>query len=101
MNISPVLIENVVYKEQRILENVVIGVKDYNGEEKVCCVYTLKDEIDDPAALETSIKKLVVSELGRNYSLDYTWKIDVIPRNINGKIDKNRLKQIWETRNDK
>lgn len=101
MNISPVLIENVVYKEQRILENVVIGVKDYNGEEKVCCVYTLKDEIDDLAGLETSIKKLVVSELGKNYSLDYAWKIDVIPRNINGKIDKNRLKQIWETRNDK
>jgi AMP-dependent synthetase/ligase len=101
MNISPVLIENCIYKEQRILENVVIGVKDCSGEEKVCCVYTLSDEVENQTALESKLKKLVLNELGKNYSLDYLWQIDAIPRNINGKIDKNKLKQMWETKNGK
>lgn len=101
MNISPVLIENCIYKEKKVYENVVLGVKDSHGEEKICCVYTLKEEVDDNTALETTLKKSVVSELGKNYSLDYLWKIDMIPRNINGKIDKNKLKQMWEKKNDK
>lgn len=65
MNISPVLIENCIYKEQRILENVVIGVKDCSGEEKVCCVYTLSDEVENQTALESKLKKLVLNELGK------------------------------------
>ena len=101
MKISPVLIENCIYKVKKVYENVVLGVKDSHGEEKICCVYTLKEEVDDNTALETTFKKNVVSELGKNYSLDYLWKIDMIPRNINGKIDKNKLKQMWEKKNDK
>lgn len=101
LNISPVLIENVVYKEPQIIENVVIGTKDKNDEEKVCCVYTLKDSVEDFVEFETSIKKRVVSELGKNYTLDYLWHVSEMPRNINGKIDKNVLKRMWETRDDK
>lgn len=99
MNISPVLIENAVYKDERIAENVVFGVKDRSGEEKVCCAYIVSGELDNQQALESNIKKLVINNLGKNYMLDYIWKIEEIPRNINGKIDKKLLKQIWENNN--
>lgn len=98
MNISPALIEEVVYKENGIAENVVIGVKDNKGEEKVCCVYTVIDGAENQEAVEKNIRKSVVNSLGKNYILDYLWKVDDIPRNINGKIDKKMLKQMWENR---
>ncbi len=97
MNISPILIENVIYKNQKILENVVVGVKDETGEEKICCFYVLKDESDEISELEAGLKKQVLEELGKNYSVDYLWKLKEIPRNINGKTDKNVLRQMWET----
>ena len=100
MNISPILIENMVYNDARILENVVIGVKDCQGEEKICCVYTLKQEVMINQDVEINIKKLVLENLGRNYMIDYLWNIKEIPRNINGKIDKNKLKQLWENKNE-
>lgn len=95
MNISPILIENAVYKNKNILETVVIGVKDANNEEKVCCVYQLKNHIDNKIDFEAGLKKMVICELGNNYAIDYLWNVETIPRNINGKIDKNKLKKEW------
>lgn len=101
MNISPALIENVISKNKDILECVVIGVKDSTGEEKVCCTYRLKNAVDDRTLLEAGLKKLVIGELGKNYTIDYLWQLDEIPRNINGKIDKNILIKNWRIRNGK
>lgn len=101
MNISPLLIEKVVRKNQFVFEAVVLGVKDGDGEEKICCVYCQKDNVDVPLnELETEIKKMVINELGMNYALDYLWKVDDIPKNVNGKIDKIELRKMWVKRNE-
>lgn len=99
MNISPVLIENVVNSTEGIIENVVVGIKDKNGEEKVCCAYISDIVADMTEQFESEIKKQVIAVLGKNYMIDFMWKLNSIPRNINGKVDKNRLKQMWETDN--
>lgn len=100
MNISPALIENVVGQDGRIQENVVIGVHDHSGEEKVCCVYKEDAEGKDILTLESEIKKSVLEKLGKNYAIDYLWRVGNIPRNINGKIDKNELRRQWEVNNN-
>lgn len=101
MNISPALIEQEIYKNEAILENVVIGVKDTNGEEKICCAYILNCEVDDLQDFEAGIKRMVIGSLGKNYSVDFMWKVDVIPRNINGKVDKNEMAREWVKKNGK
>lgn len=100
MNISPVMIENVVGQNAGIQENVVMGVRDKSGEEKVCCVYTEAAEGMNTHTLESELRKAVLDKLGINYSIDYLWKVEKIPRNINGKIDKNELRRQWEESND-
>ncbi len=100
MNISPALIENIVNRDHRIQESVVIGVHDRCGEEKVCCAYTRRVEDTDMAVFESELKKTVLEELGKNYSIDYLWEMKEIPRNINGKVDKNELRRQWEANNN-
>jgi acyl-CoA synthetase (AMP-forming)/AMP-acid ligase II len=102
MNISPVLIEECVYKEKSVLENVIFAVKDGVGEERICCAYTLKNGCreNEKNVIETNIIDYVMKKLGKNYLIDYFWNIQDIPRNINGKIDKSKLRLMWETRNE-
>lgn len=101
MNISPALIEKVIDKNSDILENSVFGVKGKSGEEMICCAYVTQGEVDNKKELEIMIKKEVVVSLGKDYLLDYVYNIDKLPRNINGKIDKFRLVEIWESLYDK
>ncbi len=100
MNISPVLIENVVNRNEYIYENAVLGVKDKRGEEKICCVYQLRKPVEDKKNFETGLKKKVIEELGKNYAIDYLWEVDSIPRNINGKTDKNVIREEWNKNNE-
>lgn len=95
MNISPLLIENVVLEIDAVQETAVIGVKDSMGEERILCTYALKDNKNEQG-LDTQIKKHVIDKLGKNYTLDYTWRVDSLPRNINGKIDKHSIIDIWK-----
>ena len=100
MNISPVLIENVVDQNENILESVVVGVRDKTKEEKVCCAYVTEKAVEDIKGFESAVKNTVIEQLGRNYSIDYMWNIKSIPRNINGKTDKIELVRMWEKMND-
>lgn len=88
MNISPSLIENTVLELTGIQDVAVVGVKDSMNEERILCAYT-------GTCNDADIKKRINEKLGKNYSLDYTWQISAIPRNINGKIDKNQLRELW------
>lgn len=100
MNISPVTIENVINKNPEISESVVFGVTDSSGEERICCAYvTRSGAVDDSDGLDTVLKRAVIEELGRNYLVDYMWRINEIPRNINGKIDRKIIRRSWEKMN--
>lgn len=99
INISPVLIEECILKRAEIAECTVIGVKDKSGEEKICCVYVLGEMEEFPCEMEKMLRQDVTCELGKNYMIDYFWKVEKLTRNINGKIDKNQIRSVWENEN--
>ena len=100
MNISPALLEKCISEMSGISECAVFGVKDRTEEEKICCAYVVSKEFQDNInILEAQMKKLILNKLGKNYTIDYFWKVISLTRNINGKIDKNQMKYTWEQEN--
>lgn len=99
MNISAALIESCILENTDIVDCAVIGVKDRMDEEKICCVYVLPQKQSQSAVSEAEVKKMVLNKLGKNYFIDYFCETDKLPRNQNGKIDKNRMINIWESEN--
>lgn len=100
MNISPILIENIANSCHEIAESAVIGVQDKGGEERVCCAYSLRVNVEDIEELEAKIKKEVINQLGKNYMIDYMFAMDILPVNINGKVDKAKIKEKWTMLNE-
>lgn len=100
INISPSRIEMVVERLPEVQEVAVVGVLDSEKEERILCVYTLRDIFKKTKNMDSFIKRTVVENLGKNYTVDFTWQIEEIPRNINGKIAKERIKQLWGQRVD-
>ena len=90
LNLSPALIEEYVNKVENINENAVFGSKNDLGEEIVCCAYVIEKKVST-LEIESSINKKIISGLGKNYKIDVFMKVKELPRNINGKIDKNKL----------
>lgn len=95
MNISPALIEKVVITIPGIEECAVFGSINSYKEEIVVLAYT--SSVEDTQELEKIVYSVVVKQLGRNYLIDSFYKVSQIPKNINGKIDKNALKAKYES----
>ncbi len=93
MNISPKLIEDCIISHAAISECSVFPVKT-DGEEKVCCAYVTKPGYDE--SIEKELRELVFDQLGRNYSIDQFWRKQELSRNLNGKIDKLKMRREWE-----
>lgn len=88
MNISAALIEKYVSQLDGIDECAAFGVVNVFQEESVVLAY-VSNETD----IEKTITAVIVEKLGRNYLIDTYYKVNAIPKNINGKIDKNTLKE--------
>ena len=60
------------------------------GEEQIACCYTgAKQDIH-------LLNGLLEKELGRRYKLDYLVRFDEIPKNLNGKADKQKIRELLE-----
>ena len=93
LNISPKLIEDVISQLNFFVEFSVFGKKNGIGEEEVCCAYVLDSSL--PASdIEKKVSSYVIQKLGNNYSINSFIRMESLPRNINGKIDKNILRGI-------
>lgn len=94
LNISPVRIEECINELGSIKENAVFGVRNSSGEETICCAYVQETEDETcETDVEIEMNKTVMNRLGKNYKIDRFRKVEVLPRNINGKIDKNKLRE--------
>ena len=93
LNLSPALIEEYVNQVENVYENAVFGLKNDLGEEIVCCAYVVEKKAST-LEIESAINRKVISGLGKNYKIDVFMKVKELPRNINGKIDKNQLKKM-------
>lgn len=89
-NINPADIEGYLRSVEGIDENVVLPYVQ-NGEEQIMCCYTGSREQDMHLLNETLEK-----ELGRHYRLDYLVRLKEIPKNLNGKVDKQEIKEMLE-----
>lgn len=96
INISPSRIEEVVEQIPAIEEVAVVGVPDSKNEERILCVYTLVKSMMKNEDYDSCIKKRVLEVLGKNYTIDYSWQLDTIPKNINGKVDKKMIQRLWK-----
>lgn len=92
LNISPVRIEECVNRIEGVRENAVFGMSNTLGEEVTCCAYVIDKEIS-VSDIEAAINGKVIAELGKNYKIDEFLNVKQLPRNINGKVDKNELKK--------
>ena len=89
--VSPVEIENIIYKIQEIREVAVIGVPDVvEGESIYAFVTTHKN-----SELNTKdIKKICISKLESFMVPQKVFFLEEMPKNTNGKIDKKHLKEM-------
>lgn len=94
MNISPALIEKVVSGIEGVEDCAAFGALSEQKEENVILAYSLLNGHTE-GTVESEIHKAVYEILGKNYLIDRYFHVQSIPKNINGKTDKNVLKEEW------
>ena len=94
MNISAALIEKTVLQLSGVEECAAFGVVNSFQEESVVLAYVSSEP---EQLIEKAITILINDKLGRNYLIDTYYKVSAIPKNINGKIDKNTLKEQFKS----
>ncbi|MBQ8822354.1 MAG: acyl--CoA ligase [Lachnospiraceae bacterium] len=89
MNISPKQIEEVLLQSEEVAECCVSSVVRDNEERIICwCKTAGKAEIQGNA-----LNAMVIERLGMAFKVDKFVLVDDIPKNLNGKVDKERLKK--------
>lgn len=90
INISPKKIEDFI-KNYYNIEVVVLGfVNKFMGEKTVCFLVP-NGELD-----QKHINKKITEELGKSYHIDQFVELEKIPRNLNGKVDKPKIREIYK-----
>jgi long-chain acyl-CoA synthetase len=87
--VSPVEIENVIYKINAIKEVAVIGIPDEILGESIVAFITIHNnvQLDEMEVLKECSANLEIFMVPQKISF-----LEEMPKNINGKIDKNKLK---------
>jgi long-chain acyl-CoA synthetase len=97
VNISPRRIEEMLMQEPAVDEAVVVGVKDQILGEKTVGVVVLKPSSGGTQSInKISWNAKIEAQLGRDYSIDDYKIVETIPKNLNGKTDKNKLVGLIE-----
>lgn len=93
-NISPRRTEIFISQYQVFDEFVILGLPDdVLGEKTVCFYIDEKGQFYD--SKKNEINRDVLKKLGNDYRIDEFVKLAEIPKNINGKIDKNKIKDNY------
>ncbi len=95
VNISPRRIEDLLMRELSFEEAAIVGVEDQVLGEKTVCFVALKTRGSTQENNKAAWNERIVSALGRDYTVDDFIYVDSIPRNINGKVDRNILKERY------
>lgn len=92
MNISPKQIEEKLQESGLIHECAVSSVVE-KCEEQIICWFAVKNGAEVPS--DAALNQIVVDKLGKAYKIDKFICIKEIPKNLNGKVDKERLKREY------
>ena len=94
VNIAPVKIEKIIAASAFLNEFKVIGTKDTILGEKTVCFYLSDKDISQN--MKKDINNILRSELNADHIIDEFQIIESMPRNINGKIDVNKIRNIYK-----
>jgi long-chain acyl-CoA synthetase len=97
MNITPKKIIDIVESYNLFEEFVVTGIEDFILGEKVVCFYLSQSREVAQDAMRL-LQKEVSLRLGEPYYIDEFYQLESIPKNINGKVDTKRLRQLYAER---
>jgi long-chain acyl-CoA synthetase len=93
INISPARLNRFINETGFFEENVVAGVPDdIMGEKNVC--FFVKETIFE-RDLEKKLNMKIMHDLGTAYCIDEFIKMDIIPKNLNGKTDTLKLREFY------
>jgi long-chain acyl-CoA synthetase len=96
VNISPKKIENVILDSKLFNELTLIGFPSKLLGEKIVCFYVPKKiiTIND----KKTINKKIIERLGMEYRIDEFVELEHITKNLNGKIDKPKIRETFRQR---
>lgn len=95
INISPKKIENFINEYNVFNENVILGIEDpYLGEKTVC--FFVPKEHPYNENMNKILNLQITTNLGRDYGIDQFVEIEQIPKNINGKVDNSKIREIYK-----
>ncbi len=92
MNISPKQIEEKLLESGLVKESAVSSVVE-KCEEIIICWYVPAEKIENPGVV---LNGLLMDKLGKAYKVDKFICVKEIPKNLNGKVDKERLKREYQ-----
>ena len=93
INISPRTIEEIINKTNIFTEIAVLGFPSRLFGEKIVCFGVLEKTITETE--KKSLNKQIIAKLGINYSIDEFVYVEELPKNLNGKIDKLKIRRIF------
>ena len=93
VNISPRKIEEIINKTNIFSEIAILGLPSRLLGEKIVCFGVLDREISETE--KKSLNKEIVEKLGTHCSIDEFVYVKELPKNLNGKIDKLKIRQIF------
>ncbi len=98
ISISPKKIEDFVSAYNYFEESVIIGGEDENLGEKTVC-FCVSSNMLDIKEVKKTLNRSISEKLGVDYRIDEFVQCDSIPKNINGKIDRQRIKMQYINQN--
>jgi len=99
INISPRRTEEFVAHSDIFDESAIIGAEDANlGEKSVCFFVPSQGHYSDNARKQ--LNREIVEKLGKDYQIDEFVELKEIPKNINGKIDKPKLRKFYKEKHE-
>lgn len=93
VNISPGRVERALGALDTLPEFSVFGLPDKVLGEKVALAYVAHKELSPDST--KAINEFLVSNLGGGLTIDAFIRLDSLPKNANGKVDKNKLKTFF------
>ncbi len=93
INISAKAIEEVVLQNSHVNEALIVSVNDDLMGEIICCAVILNGDTE-LKLLQKEIKR-AVKKLGNGYTIDRLIAVNEFTLNLNGKIDKLRMRELF------
>lgn len=93
INLSPRKIEELLYTVHKFNELTILGFPSKLLGEKIVCFYVAEKILSNDDVKKCN--KKIIEKLGINYNVDKFIFFNEIPKNLNGKIDKPKIREMF------